>query len=275
MSNSKVGVYVDSENIRLNDGMGMRYDILREFACRDGAEAVRLNAYTSYDEKRAKNDSAYYKKTNGFYNAIREMGYKVNKKVVKWYTDDDGNSYKKANADLDMAVDALLQSENLDRVLLATGDGDFVKVVRALQNKGCRVEIVALDNVSVDLRHEADMYMPGYLIPDLFGLRQPLEKQWGEIGSFVIGCCYHYDNDHKYGFMRYMKSIAPGIWFTDSRNPNSPYKTAHFNKSSLPSEVLAFGLPSRKIFFRFKLAENNGKGFQATEIQVLKNFNKT
>ena len=64
MSNSKIGVYVDSENIRRNDGMGMRYDILREFACRDGADAVRLNAYISYDEKRAKNDSAYYERIN-------------------------------------------------------------------------------------------------------------------------------------------------------------------------------------------------------------------
>jgi len=198
MSNSKIGVYVDSENIRLNDGMGMRYDILREFACRDEAEAVRLNVYISYDERRAKNDSDYYEKINAFYFVLRDMGYKVNKKVVKWYTDDDGNSFGKANADLDMAVDALLQSENLDRVILATGDGDFVKVVRALQNKGCRVEIVAFDNVSAELRHEADLYIPGYLIPNLLYLNQPSDKSWSDIGSFVIGCCYHYPETFRF-----------------------------------------------------------------------------
>ena len=36
-----------------------------------------------------------------------------------------------------------------------TGDGDFVQVVRALQNKGCRVEVLAFDNVSEELRREA------------------------------------------------------------------------------------------------------------------------
>jgi len=56
------------------------------------------------------------------------VGYKVIEKRVKWFVDEAGNRYGKANADLDMAVDVLLQSENLDRVLLITGDGDFVQV---------------------------------------------------------------------------------------------------------------------------------------------------
>ena len=42
-------------------------------------------------------------------------------KVVKWYYDENGRAFGKANADLDMAVDALLQSENIDRVLMCTG----------------------------------------------------------------------------------------------------------------------------------------------------------
>jgi uncharacterized LabA/DUF88 family protein len=44
-------------------------------------------------------------------------------------------------ADLDLAVDALVQAENLDYILLGTGDGDFVRLVRALQNRGRRVDI--------------------------------------------------------------------------------------------------------------------------------------
>ena len=272
MSNTKVGVYVDSENIKRNDGIGMKYDVLREFACRDGAEAVRLNAYISYDESRAKNDSLYHEKINGFYHVLREMGYKVNRKVVKWYTDDDGKSYGKANADLDMAVDALLQSENLDRVTFATGDGDFVKVVRAFQNKGCRVEIVAFDNVSKELRHEADMFMPGYLIPNLLHFRQPQDRAWGDLDSYVIGNCYRYVQESQYGFMRYKKSIAPGLWIKNPRNPNSPYGAAYFRKNSLPPEVSAADLPSRDIYFKFKLGKNNGKELRATHIQVLKKF---
>ncbi|WP_247392596.1 NYN domain-containing protein [Ralstonia pseudosolanacearum] len=58
-------------------------------------------------------------------------------KNVKHFKDEEGNDVSKSNADLDMAVDALTESERLDTVLLVTGDGDFVQVVRALQSKGC------------------------------------------------------------------------------------------------------------------------------------------
>ena len=147
-SHAKVGVYVDAANISRNGGQRMQYDVLREFACRDHAEPLRLNVYLTYDEERAETNAVYRDKARAYQSALRELGYKVIEKRVKWFQDEAGNRYGKANADLDMAVDVLLQSENLDRVLLVTGDGDFVQVVRALQNKGCRVETLAFDNVS-------------------------------------------------------------------------------------------------------------------------------
>ena len=49
----KIGVYVDAANIYRNGGSRMQYDILREFACRDMGEPVRLNAYVTHDADRA------------------------------------------------------------------------------------------------------------------------------------------------------------------------------------------------------------------------------
>jgi hypothetical protein len=40
-----VGVYVDVENVARNGGRGMRFAALRDYDCREGAEAIRLNAY--------------------------------------------------------------------------------------------------------------------------------------------------------------------------------------------------------------------------------------
>jgi len=134
-SAQKVGLYVDAANITRNGGYGMRFDILRDFACRDNGTPVRLNAYVAYDEERARTDRDYKDRTLNFYSILRDYGFKVIEKKVSWYVDEAGNRYGKANADLDMAVDALLQSENLDRVLLATGDGDFIQVVRALRER--------------------------------------------------------------------------------------------------------------------------------------------
>lgn len=58
-SDIRIGIFVDNSNIYLNGGSGMRYDVLREFACRDGAEAIRLNTYVSYDAERAEKDSEF------------------------------------------------------------------------------------------------------------------------------------------------------------------------------------------------------------------------
>jgi uncharacterized LabA/DUF88 family protein len=267
---SRVGVYVDYENVRLNGGNKMRFIALREFACRDGAEAMRLNAYIAYDDRVASKDPTYESNNNKFFNALRDYGYKVILKTVKWYTDDSGEQYRKANADLDMAVDLLLQSGDLDRVVLVTGDGDFVKVVRALQNKGCRVEIVAFENVSKELRHEADMFMPGFLIPNLIPLEQPRGVLWGDKRSKVIGRCHHYDMYRKCGFIRFINEIKGGMWIKDARKEDSPYESAYFELSDLTDASIGGKLPNREMFFQFELQINKDKKeFRAKNIELI------
>lgn len=267
-SYANVGVYVDASNISHNGGQRMQYDVLREFACRDHAEALRLNVYLSYDEDRADANPVYRDKARAYHSALREIGYKVIEKKVKWYEDEAGVRFGKANADLDMAVDLLLQSENLDRVLLVTGDGDFVQVVRALQNKGCRVEVLAFDNVSEELKREADMFISGYLVPGLLPVRgdDHTLPVWGEIGSRVRGYCYHHDDNKNFGFVRFLVKLSPFLWKTDSRHGDSPYRTAFFHDSSLPEGFNVAKLPSRSHIFEFGLAEPNGKQPVATDI---------
>ena len=251
---ANIGVYVDVANMMRNGGYGMQYDVLREFACRDGGQALRLNAYVSYDTERGREDRAYRDKTFNYFSVLREFGYKVIQKEVKWYKDEEGNRYSKANSDLDMAVDVLLQSENLDYVLLATGDGDFTQVVRALQNKGCRVEVIAFENISSELRREADMFLNGHLIPNL--VYRGGQERWGRIGSRVRGYCYHHDDHKGFGFMRYLTAIGPNQWITDTRNPESPYRTAFFHDSQLPEGFNTLDLPSRQIVFEFALSDS-------------------
>lgn len=271
-STAKIGVYVDVANVNRNGGYGMQYDILREFACRDWAEAIRLNAYVSFDVERARDDPVYRKGINSYFSVLREYGFKVIQKNVKWYEDEKGTRYGKANADLDMAVDALLQSKNLDRVVLVTGDGDFVQVVRALQNNGCRVEVIAFENISSELKREADMFISGYFVPNLLPIkRADYTGIWGELGSIVRGYCSHYYEDRGFGFMRYMDKISPALWITDSRNDDSPYSSAFFHGSSLPEEVNTVLLPNRDFIFEFRLEEskNSNKDPIATNIRLV------
>lgn len=265
MSKTKVGLYIDEANIRSNGGYGMQYDVLREFACHDSAEPVRLNVYATYDPKRASEDQLYQVKTNRFFAMLRNMGYKVIIKNYKWYTDEDGKAYAKANSDLDMAVDALLQSEKLDRVLLCTGDGDFVQVVRALQNKGCRVEVLAFKNFSADLLREADIFFSGYLIPNLLPMRSPFVgapvKPWSnEDGARVRGVCYAYKQDKGYGFIRVLMKME-NMWITNTRSELSPYSAVFLPASELPHGIYETDLPNHDLILEFDVVrKENGTG---------------
>ena len=275
MINSKfnVGLYIDAANIAMNGGRKMRYEILRQFASHDEGEVVRLNAYVALDEERADDDLVYKRGIYNFHSALRDLGYKVVVKKVKRFIDDEGNVFAKANSDLDMAVDALLQSENLNRVILVTGDGDFVRVVRALQNKGCRVEVTSFRNVSFELRQEVDFFISGYLVPYLVPAvtDKPLapDALWGEVGSRVRGVCYKYNIEDRYGFMRFMRDFSSNLWMTDTRLPNSPYESAYFHLTDVIDTIPLHSLPSRDIIFEFDLHEGQREGFAARNIKLV------
>ena len=277
MSNGElhIGVYVDAENIRYNGGYSMRYDILRRFAGREGeARLLRLNTYMAVDDERMKRDGEYRERIRGYQQAVRDLGWKIIEKPVRWFVDEEGNSMSKANADLDLAVDVMLQSERLDQVLLVTGDGDFLQVVRALQNKGCRVEVLAFRNVSRELQHEADAFYSGYLVPGLIPSRGDARVPWGELGSRIRGICIRWEADRGFGFIRFLTAISARLWVTDTRQEDSPYESAFVHISDLPRELDTDDLPSRDIILEFDLesSETEKGGFIARRCTVVNRY---
>ncbi len=85
----------------------------------------------------------------------------------------------------------------LDRVILLTGDGDFIRLVVALQNMGCRVEVIGFNHVSNELKEAADSFLSGFLIPGLL----PSNNQNGE--NRYRGVAINYNPERGFGFMRY------------------------------------------------------------------------
>ena len=272
-SGLRSGVYVDVENTSRTGGRGLRFDVLREFACRDGADALRLNAYLAYDAERARHDPYYRSNAMGFHFAMRSVGFKVIEKPVQWFTNEDGIRVSKANSDLDLAVDMLLQSAKLDRVVLVSGDGDFVQVVRALQNNGCRVELIGFENVSYNLRCEADLFVSGFLIPGLLPQGPDRRQRWGELGSRVRGTCRHYNADRGFGFLRYMLGVD-NLTASDPAAHDSPYRDAFFHFSAMPPELDRGTLPNRDMIFEFTLVpsqQDPGK-MAASEISLVYDY---
>lgn len=263
----RVGIYVDAVNVTMNGGFGLRYDVLRRFACRTGGIGSRLNVYVSYDEDRLKADNEYRKKTMRFCEVLRDYEFKVTEKPLQTHINNEtGEKISKSTIEMDMAVDMIVHAEYLDKIILLTSNGSYVSVVNAIQDKGCQVELVGFDNVSISLKKAVDSYISGYLVPKLLPVESSFE--WGKTGSRVRGVCYDFSQSDGYGFMRFMTHLGPHLWITDSRDPDSPYKTIFAHISQFEDNLDTSYLPSRDLIFEFDLVEND-KGLIAENIVLI------
>ena len=190
----KAGIFLDMENLNRCGGFAIRFRQIKALVEAQQAIVVRANAYMAVDREREDLDVEYRHKRETYRNRARREGYHLILKEVRRYRNSDGETVVKADADLELAIDALLQAENLDYVLLGSGDGDFMRLVRALQNRGKRVDLLSFMHTSTQLRQEVDHHFSGYLVPGiLFSERGPTQRLRGIL---------HAVNEEKgYGFL--------------------------------------------------------------------------
>ncbi len=77
-----------------------------------------------------------------FYFKLNEFGYTLFLKPVKLYEQEDGATKRKANCDVDMAFHLMKEKDNFDRVVVLSGDGDFLPVLKYLKQIGKEVIIL-------------------------------------------------------------------------------------------------------------------------------------
>jgi len=91
-------------------------------------------------------------------------GFSMVTKPVKRFTDAQGHTRTKGNMDIEIAVDMLELAPHIDHVVLFSGDGDFRRLVQAVQAKGVRVTVVSTTKsqppmIADELRRQADAYI--------------------------------------------------------------------------------------------------------------------
>ena len=91
-------------------------------------------------------------------------GFTVMTKPVRRFTDAQGHTRTKGNMDVEMTVDMLELAPHLDQIVLFSGDGDFRRLVQAVQAKGVRVTVVSTTKsqppqISDELRRQADAFI--------------------------------------------------------------------------------------------------------------------
>ena len=114
------------------------------------------------------------------YSSIRPLidwldynGFAVVTKPAKEFTDALGRRKIKGNMDIELAIDAMEMADNMDHMILFSGDGDFRSLVEAVQRKGVRVSVVSTVQtqppmVADELRRQADEFVDlAHLIPKI------------------------------------------------------------------------------------------------------------
>jgi uncharacterized LabA/DUF88 family protein len=92
----------------------------------------------------------------GFFEALRNIGYEVKIKELRTYYD----GTKRGDWDMGIAIDTIKMANKLDTVILVSGDGDFVDLVEHLQARGTRVEVMAFGkSTSADLKKVANDFI--------------------------------------------------------------------------------------------------------------------
>ncbi len=146
----RVAVFIDGNNLfhaaRFHT-IDIDYNKLLRLLLGDG-RLLRAFFYTGVDTGA--------ERQQGFLLWMRRNGFRVVQKELKTFYD----GTRKANLDVEIAVDMLSLAGRYDTAVLVSGDEDFVYAINAVAYKGCRVEVAGFrSNTAPRLIDVADFFI--------------------------------------------------------------------------------------------------------------------
>ena len=156
----RIALFIDGANLyAAARGLGFDIDykrLLEMFASK--GRLIRAFYYTAVIEDQE------YSPLRPLVDWLDYNGYTMVTKPTKEYTDAMGRRKIKGNMDIELAIDMLEMAQFIDHAILFSGDGDFRRLVEAVQRRGVRVSVVSTMRssppmVSDDLRRQADNFI--------------------------------------------------------------------------------------------------------------------
>jgi uncharacterized LabA/DUF88 family protein len=172
----KVALFIDGANLyATSKALGFDIDykrLLQEF--KTSSYLLRAFYYTALIEDQE------YSSIRPLIDWLDYNGYKVVTKPTKEFFDSTGRRKLKANMDIELAVDAMEIADHVDHVVLFSGDGDFRRLVEAIQRKGKKVSVISTlqtqpPMIADDLRRQADHFIDLASLQSKIG-RDPSER---------------------------------------------------------------------------------------------------
>src|SRR6478752_5089271 len=167
----RVAVFIDGNNLfhaaRFHN-IDIDYNKLLRVLLGDG-RLLRAFFYTGVD--------VGAERQQGFLLWMRRNGFRVIQKELKTFYD----GTRKANLDVEIAVDMLSLAGRYDTAVLVSGDEDFVYAVNAVAYKGCRVEVAGFrSNTAPRLIDVADFFI------DLGDIADLIRKDVTQSGEYDV-----------------------------------------------------------------------------------------
>lgn len=167
----RVAVFIDGNNLfhaaRFHT-IDIDYNKLLRLLLGDG-RLLRAFFYTGVD--------VGAERQQGFLLWMRRNGFRVVQKELKTFYD----GTRKANLDVEIAVDMLSLAGRYDTAVLVSGDEDFVYAVNAVAYKGCRVEIAGFrSNTAPRLIDVADFFI------DLGEIEELIRKDGSQSDDYEV-----------------------------------------------------------------------------------------
>lgn len=153
LKRSKVAVFIDAANFEISlklSGLKSDYKKLLDWAGKDG-KIVILRYYSP---------TFGTKGQNRFFSFIKNLGFKIITKNIKIIKQQGKKSQNKANFDVEITFDTAIRIGQFNRLILFSGDSDFVYLISELQKKGVSTIVISPQwRTAKELRKQADEFI--------------------------------------------------------------------------------------------------------------------
>ena len=173
---NRIALFIDGANLHATArtlGFDIDYKrLLNEFEGR--GSLLRAFYYTAIIEDQE------YSSIRPLTDWLSYNGYTVITKAVKEFTDAGGRRKVKGNMAVELAVDAMDLADQIDQMVLFSGDGAFRYLVEAVQRRGVRVTVISTISsqppiIADELRRQADVFTDLAELQSKIG-RDPFER---------------------------------------------------------------------------------------------------
>lgn len=149
----KTAVYIDAANLELSaKSKGWKIDYKKLLSWLESQyKIVYLGFFTARFETKEHND---------FLTFLKKTGYALVTKPLKHILDKNHHRVRKANFDVEIAVESIKRSADYKTFVLFSGDSDFDYLIKELKRQGKEAIVVSMQyHVSRELVESADKYI--------------------------------------------------------------------------------------------------------------------